>query len=390
MNDEHDSIIYCSRCGAEMKSSSRYCMKCGNLNYDHEENKNFKQYQPKEEQQIYQIGSGNSVFNSNSLEKQKIQIATNNNNNKTCFLVNYISYLVLLLVSLYYCFHGVYTLDSILYSSFSFIMVMLSLFFLNFYAIQLLFVKCDKKWWYALIPIYNCIILADIVFHKKYLGLLLLIPGINIIFSFVLFFKLGKKFEYNGLLTMLFPSIMILFIGFGIHTYEGRTYINYNDKKSIERYYKYRKIFLGTDLLILFVGCLLFIFSDISTVRKKIPFFGDDYYIYVAQQVVNTIKKDVEKGKVICNDSNIGKGVYYFNYYDAEDETFLLLYFLHDPMRISVMVDTTGEDVKYFVALTDGKKGFKYTSVDNLSSDIIIENSNIDFAENVTMCQTTR
>ena len=41
MNDEQGSTIYCSRCGAEMKSTSRYCMKCGNLNYDHEDNKDY-------------------------------------------------------------------------------------------------------------------------------------------------------------------------------------------------------------------------------------------------------------------------------------------------------------------------------------------------------------
>ena len=37
MNDEE--MIYCSRCGEAMKASSRYCMKCGNLNYDHPENR---------------------------------------------------------------------------------------------------------------------------------------------------------------------------------------------------------------------------------------------------------------------------------------------------------------------------------------------------------------
>ena len=34
MND-NSYTIFCSRCGAEMKSSARYCMKCGNLNPDH-------------------------------------------------------------------------------------------------------------------------------------------------------------------------------------------------------------------------------------------------------------------------------------------------------------------------------------------------------------------
>ena len=36
--------IFCSVCGAEMLMSSRYCMKCGALNYDHPSNDSMKKY----------------------------------------------------------------------------------------------------------------------------------------------------------------------------------------------------------------------------------------------------------------------------------------------------------------------------------------------------------
>lgn len=36
--------IFCSVCGAEMLISSRYCMKCGALNYDHPSNSSMKKY----------------------------------------------------------------------------------------------------------------------------------------------------------------------------------------------------------------------------------------------------------------------------------------------------------------------------------------------------------
>ena len=52
MNDDGGFTIYCSRCGAEMSSNSRYCMKCGNLNYDHEANKNMRRYKPKKEKKV--------------------------------------------------------------------------------------------------------------------------------------------------------------------------------------------------------------------------------------------------------------------------------------------------------------------------------------------------
>ena len=41
--------MICPRCGAEMDSSKRYCMKCGALNYDHPDNQKMKQYISKEE-----------------------------------------------------------------------------------------------------------------------------------------------------------------------------------------------------------------------------------------------------------------------------------------------------------------------------------------------------
>ena len=71
-NKDNDTIIYCSRCGAEMKSSSRYCMKCGNLNYDHEANKDLKHIQPKEEKNIYQIGSGETINDYHNNGKQNL------------------------------------------------------------------------------------------------------------------------------------------------------------------------------------------------------------------------------------------------------------------------------------------------------------------------------
>ena len=42
--DNNEYTIYCAKCGAEMGSNSRYCMKCGTLNYEHEANKNMKGY----------------------------------------------------------------------------------------------------------------------------------------------------------------------------------------------------------------------------------------------------------------------------------------------------------------------------------------------------------
>ena len=142
MNDD-DRIIYCSRCGAEMKSSSRYCMKCGNLNYDHEANKSIRYLQPKEEQKAYQVGSGNSLFQNNTSVSNSVRVSSNVGNDKICFLVNYGIYLFAVLLCLFLSFHGKYTFSSIINSGFPMAVVCISFFFLYCYAFQLIFVKSD-------------------------------------------------------------------------------------------------------------------------------------------------------------------------------------------------------------------------------------------------------
>ena len=49
MNNQGTYTMTCPRCGSQMNSSSRYCMKCGYLNYEHQANAQMKQYVQKKE-----------------------------------------------------------------------------------------------------------------------------------------------------------------------------------------------------------------------------------------------------------------------------------------------------------------------------------------------------
>lgn len=379
MNNENDTTIYCSRCGAEMKSSSRYCMKCGNLNYDHPDNQQYQKLQPKEEKEIYQVGSGHSLMSIPTSGKQTISVSTNTGNGKICFLVNYGWFLIILILSLFLSFHGNYSLETILASNFPLIAIGLSVFFLYFYSIQLLYVKSDQKWWYALIPIYNFMILSEIVFHKKYLGLLFLVPGVNILFTFVLFYQLGKKFNYSGFLTMIFPIIMVLFIGFGVHPYDGRNYVNSGSETTLEKSYQHKKVPLVTALFVLVIGIFLFVFADYDNFKNKVSFFGNGYYVYVARQLVKTTQKKIESGSISCEDVSYDEnsGTYCFQYGDVRDGAFLLLYDMHDPMIANVVVRNNDGESQYFVELTDYTYGFSLTNIDELTSDSVVQYSSI-------------
>ena len=83
-NEDQGYTIYCPRCGAEMNSNSRYCMKCGNLNSDHEANQSMKPY-IKDNAEAYQVGSGEYI-SSNTVQTS---IGNNTGNRKLCFIVNF-------------------------------------------------------------------------------------------------------------------------------------------------------------------------------------------------------------------------------------------------------------------------------------------------------------
>ena len=89
--NNNDKII-CPRCSMEMKKNSRYCMKCGYLNYDHPENFGMKA-------EVRQ----NVRFNRN----YELRFGSNTGSKKICFFINIILY-VLFLVFIYMLYSSKY------------------------------------------------------------------------------------------------------------------------------------------------------------------------------------------------------------------------------------------------------------------------------------------
>ncbi|MBE6147392.1 MAG: zinc ribbon domain-containing protein [Firmicutes bacterium] len=95
---------------------------------------------------------------------------------------------------------------------------------LFFIGLSKLFKKADRSPIAAIIPIYNIIVLLEIVHKSKWYLLWLLIPGINIIISFHLMYKLAKLFRKSTLFsvfTMFFPFIALPIIGYSRSEYIG-------------------------------------------------------------------------------------------------------------------------------------------------------------------------
>ncbi|MBQ6404884.1 MAG: zinc ribbon domain-containing protein [Bacilli bacterium] len=384
---EKEPTIFCSRCGAEMKSKSRYCMKCGNLNYEHDANETMRQYIKEEDQEAYQVGSGKFMVNNNSSQIQ-VSIANNTGNTAFCFYLNFLVYLASLLISFLVCCKGNFSIDHIISSFFPLVCVLISIIFLYLYAMELIFIKCNKRWWGALIPFYNFFILSEIVFQKKWLGVICFIPVIGQIFLLVMFYQLGKKFRYNGFLTVLFLIVYIPIIGYGNHVYEGRQFVSDDEKHPLEKEYSRKRVFFFTCFLFLAVGAGMFLFLNQAKVESGANDVRNYYYVLAGNRLVNVVQKKISEKKVTCVKSQYSSdsGVYYFAFYDVGTVISLPFYFMREPIGGYVKVVIEGGVSSYYVSVGDGNYGYSEVLIDELDTDTVIEKYYFKDPINVTHC----
>lgn len=87
-----------------------------------------------------------------------------------------------------------------------------------------LFEKAGEAGWKSIIPIYDLYILFKIAWGKGIMFLLLLIPVVNVVIYFILYWKLAKSFgQSTGMcvLMLFFPQIVMLILAFGSAEYIG-------------------------------------------------------------------------------------------------------------------------------------------------------------------------
>lgn len=88
-----------------------------------------------------------------------------------------------------------------------------------------IYTKAGKPGWAAIIPIYNTIVMLQIVKRPIWWILLLLIPFVNIVVLIVLYYDLAKAFGKGigfTLLILLLPFIAYPILGFGQSEYNSR------------------------------------------------------------------------------------------------------------------------------------------------------------------------
>jgi hypothetical protein len=87
-----------------------------------------------------------------------------------------------------------------------------------------IFTKAGKPGWASIVPIYNVFVELDIIGRPWWWILLMLIPFVNIIVKFVIYYDLARSFG-KGLGYMLglvfLPIIFFPMLAFGDATYQG-------------------------------------------------------------------------------------------------------------------------------------------------------------------------
>lgn len=80
-----------------------------------------------------------------------------------------------------------------------------------------IFTKAGKPGWAAIIPIYNYIVLMEIIGKPIWWVIMMLLPCVNIIFTFLVYIELAKCFGKDtlyGILLVVLSPIMIPVLGF--------------------------------------------------------------------------------------------------------------------------------------------------------------------------------
>lgn len=87
-----------------------------------------------------------------------------------------------------------------------------------------IYTKAGKPGWAVLIPIYNTIVLLDIVKKEWWWIFLFMIPIVNIVIAIIVYVELAKVFGKPGSFAvglLLLPIVFFPILAFGSAKYEG-------------------------------------------------------------------------------------------------------------------------------------------------------------------------
>lgn len=378
-----EEMIVCTKCGEKMRLTQRNCLKCGQLNYNNPDNDYMKKYVPKDdssnggpnEQKTYVIGQGTMNKNGklsiyNNLRPNEV-LSDKAGNLTICALVNILFYLVgLVLFFLMTLFVSDGLVDALLNRVFAFYLIFYSLSFILVYSLELLFMKANKPWWGALVPIYNSYLLYEIVMSSGWFFIFSFIPVVGVIIGLCLSYNLGKVYGVNPWLTFFFGPIMWPFMAFSNTTsYNGIVYVNRTKKDDpSSALYKWNRRVLTLAFICIIGGISSIIYDNRVFIIYKCKQLYTRSFIKDAQNIVEDAKKSIRKDKYTCSNGipleeqeeyyiHFNNAGAYFNSSKVSDSA-LSAAFYQGYIRVVKRYDVT----RYYISIDDTIYGIPETS----------------------------
>ncbi len=392
-----NDIIFCPRCGEKMHRNQRNCLKCGQLNYENPDNEYMKKYETGNSSlnNTYVIGQGTFKFSNGVTSGYRPnEILANNTGNLTgCVIFNILFYLFGLL-GIYVLFI-IFGVSNILFNNtFLFTVMGYSIVFILIYSQELLFMKADKPWWGALIPFYSQYLMFEIVFGNGYLFLLTFIPIVGQIMMLILFYRLGKVFNKNSILTLIFTVFSIPFISFSSTTsYNGVIYISRSKGQDSLRYlYKCNKNILIFVFSFILGALSLFIYNERNTVIDKARYLMTFSFTKDAKTIIKDAKDSIKDNYYTCSNgkSITNQNDYYIWFDNAGD------YFGSKSVSVSILsndyykgyihVKVFDNKEQYYISVSDGKYGIGEVDNSKLSSVHAVKGYTVSLPKNVIIC----
>lgn len=392
-----NDIIFCPRCGEKMHRNQRNCLKCGQLNYENPNNEYMKKYETDNSSlnNTYVIGQGTFKFSNGVTSGYRPnEILANNTGNLTgCVIFNILFYLFGLL-GIYVLFI-IFGVSNILFNNtFLFTVMGYSIVFILIYSQELLFIKADKPWWGALIPFYNQYLMFEIVFGKGYLFLLTFIPIVGQIMMLILFYRLGKVFNKNSILTLIFNVFSIPFISFSSTTsYNGVIYISRSKGQDSLRYlYKCNKNILIFVFSFILGALSLFIYNERNTVIDKARHLMTFSFTKDAKTIIKDAKDSIKDNYYVCsNGKSITKQNDYYIWFDNagdyfESKSVSVSILSNDYYKGYIHVKVFDNKEQYYISVSDGKYGIGEVDNSKLSSVHAVKGYTVSLPKNVIIC----
>lgn len=308
--------IYCPRCGAEMKQSARYCMKCGCLNYDHPDNAKFKKYEAGEDSK-YEVGSKKKIVK----EKEGTLIVGNNTGGKNlCFWINMFSFLLIMLITIILAVvQYSENLLLIVYSAYPIIWLAICILFFFIYGIELMYMKANRPWFAAFIPIYDSLLIAEMAMGSMVWAILYFIP----FGGYYINYKLGERYGGYGIPTLLLGPLFYPFLGYSSSIlYDGYNYVDSYDENSTEKDYGKKSIMRKIIIFVFVASICMFIASNFTSWRRSLLTVKNENFAKQAQKLIDITKEKIENNEYTCDTSTtkiVGNGTYYFIFTDASE-----------------------------------------------------------------------